>query len=1270
MVASTPPVLPRRRRWLRRTAFGSAAAVALFALVGVFALPPILRRVAEGQIAKQLGRRASIARVRVNPFALSLAIDDLRVYESDGATPFVGFAHFFVNVQLSSVLRRAPVIQEIRLEGLRVRLVHERQTAEGFADLTTYNFSDILAKLQAAAAREPPPPPAPPHAEPPRFSVNNIRMVDGGVTFDDRPTGGHHEIAGLAVGVPFVSTLPVDIDTFVKPGLAVTIDGTPFSIEGQTKPFKDSLETTLELRLNALDLARYQPYVPIPLAFRVEEARLTVALDLSFARPADGKPAVMAKGHVGLERVKLRHADAAGSPLLDLSALGIDIGRADLSAMRFQIDKVALAGLDVHARRLHDGAIDLQSLLSPPAHGAVVDRKAVPSTAPARSPATPAPRFVVDDIALDKIDLHLRDETVRPAFVETLRDVYVHVRHLSNAPGERAAVTVRATAIPGGTLSQSGTLSLEPFAATGKFALDGIEPARFAPYYRDLIAFDVVEGRLRVGTEYRVATKGTRTSIGLEDAFVELGDLRLRRRGGEGKAPPDDFFRVGSLAVTKVKVDMDERLVQVGAIRSRDARVRAARSESGVIDLTTLVPAPAARTSSAGANDGAAPVIAVEARRSAPEPAPPAAAETPSWTVNVADVDIGGWAARFEDRGVKPRATLAVDGLGIRASGLSTKPGSRATFDVKLTLNQTGKLQLAGSAIAEPLAASLRLDLRGIQILPFQPYFRDKVNMVVSDGAVSLKGQLKLEPTVAAGRPKRAGEPPPPPRITFAGDFDLADFGALDGYKNERLLAWKSFHVGGISFASAPTAVSIRDLALTDFSAKLMIFPDAHFNLQDIAVNAPAATSPPSAGKAGPVNRAGSAIAAPSSSSASTPPPPSPPAAQISIAQVTLQGGDVMFTDRLIRPNYSAQLTELGGRITGLSTDAQTTAEVVLRGAVDHSGALVIEGKMNPLAKELFVDLKINLTDFELPPTSPYSGRYAGYGIEKGKLSLSLDYHIAGRKLDARNKLTLDQFTFGDKVASPDAVKLPVKLAVALLKDRHGVIDIDLPISGSLDDPQFKLGRLILKTLGNLVVKAVTAPFSLIARAFGGGDEESYLEFGSGVARVNPKGLAKLKGIGKALQERPGLSFEIEGLADPQADKVGLRQDLYSRKLQAQKQRLLAESGQAAPAAETLPIDGADRPQLIEAAYRKETFPKPRAANGDEKPLPPAEMEKLILANIRVESDELRQLALRRANAVKDVLATSAPDAAPRLFLVSPRTATPGNRVELRLKKE
>ena len=1231
------------RRWFRRLSIGAGVALALFTIVGFLVLPPVLRRVAETQLRQQLGRRASIGAIHVNPFALSLGIDDLQIYERDGATPFVGWKRFYVNVQWASLLRRAPVVQELRLEGLQAHLVHTRQTEGGFGDLAAYNFSDILAKLQADAARQPAPPPAPPRAEPPRFSLNNIRLLEGTVTFDDRPTGGHHELAHLSVGVPFVSTLPVDLDTFVKPGLALALDGTPFAIEGQTKPFKGSLETTLELRLTALDLARYQAYVPLPLKFRLDSGKLTVALDLSFVRLGE-VPSVNLKGRVALDQLAVRRLGPAGAPVLNLATLDVQLGRADLSALDFHVDKVALSGLELYAQRLRDGEIDLLRLLPqpPPAAPAGPAREAEKGKARPRAAPGAGPRYVVDQIALDKINLHLRDETVRPAFVETIRELSVHVAHLSNAPGARATVTAHLTAVPGGVLAHTGTLSLQPFAAAGTVTLDGVEPARFAPYYQDQLTFDVAEGRVRLGTGYHLATVGARTTIALDDAFVELANVKLRRRAAPGKPAPEEFFRLEELAVRKVGLDLDAHTVKVGEIASHDLRVRAARNEAGVLDLTALVaPSPPASTGVAPARPAVAP---------APAPAAPAG------SVDVADVTLQGWAARFDDRAVKPRATVTLEGLGVHATDLSTRPGTRATVDVKATLNQTGKLHLGGSAVAAsgggPPAVDLRFDLRDIAILPFQPYFRDKVNLVVTDGAISLKGHVKVEAPPAAKA--QAG-----PRIAFTGDLDVAHFDALDGHKNEKLLSWKSFHVGGIDFASVPPAVSVREIALTDYTAKLMIFPDAHFNVQDIAATTAAPSAPPpSAPPPAPPARP---TAGPS---------PAPAPMRVTVGQVTLQGGDVSFTDRLIRPNYSTQLTELGGRVTGLSSEAQSTAEVSLRGAIDHSGTLTIDGKMNPLSKELFVDLKIRLSDFELPPTSPYAARYAGYGIEKGKLSLSLDYRIAGRKLDAKNKLTLDQFTFGDEVDSPTAVKLPLKLAIALLKDRHGVIDIDLPISGSLDDPQFRLGPLILKTLGNLIVKAVTAPFSLIARAFGGGDEESYLEFASGLSRVTPKGLTKLQGIARALRERPGLSFENEGLADPQTDRSGLRQELYERKLRAQKRRALAEAGQAAPAGDALVIDAAERPQLIEAVYRAETFPKPRAPNGGEKVLPPPEMEKLILANIRVDADELRELALRRAGAVRDALARAAPAASPRLFLLDPRTSTPGNRVQLTLKKD
>jgi len=253
--------------------------------------------------------RPSIGRIRVNPFALALEIDDLQVYEADGKTPFVGFARFYVNAQLSSIYRRAPVVKEVSLAGLRVHVARVRATPEGFGDLSAYNFSDILARLQAAAAKGPPPEPSPASHEPPRFSINNIRLSDGALVFEDRPTGGHHEIRGLKVGVPFVSTLPVDIDTFVKPELAVTVDGTPFAVSGQTKPFTDSLETSIALRLTDLDLARYQSYVPLPASLKAVElgsGKLTLALDLSFVRPREGQPTVTLKGQVGLDKLALR----------------------------------------------------------------------------------------------------------------------------------------------------------------------------------------------------------------------------------------------------------------------------------------------------------------------------------------------------------------------------------------------------------------------------------------------------------------------------------------------------------------------------------------------------------------------------------------------------------------------------------------------------------------------------------------------------------------------------------------------------------------------------------------------------------------------------------------------------------------------------------------------------------------------------------------------------------------------------------------------------
>jgi uncharacterized protein involved in outer membrane biogenesis len=1188
-----------QRRWFRRLVIAAVVTPAMVALLGFLVAPPVIRRVAQKQLGQLLGRRVTVGRVRLNPFSLSLTVEGLQVFEADGITPFVGFSRLYVNVEAASIYRRGPVVREVRLESPRLRVVR-LASVQGPGPLPGYNFSDIAARLAAPGPAKPPAPePAP--GPPPRFSLNNLRLFDGEITFDDRATGSSHRISELNVGVPFVSTLPVFVDTFVEPGLKVRIDGAPFVVGGRTKPFKDSLETTLELRLANLDLTRLVPYSPVPLAFDVSSASLNVAVDAAFVRPRSGAPALSLKGRVALDHLDVRHR--SGAPLLAWKELEVVIGKADLAAQRFSLDRLALTGLELHARRLANGTFDLEKLL-PTSN----DKKPA-----AKEPSGPAPRFEVREVRLDDAAVHLRDETVRPALNLTVDEVALSVQGLSNAPGARARVTLGLRAVPGGTLEHEGTLSLEPLAAAGTLKLTGLEPARFAAYYRDQILFDVLGGRLAVGATYRFEARPKGDPIfDLTDAQLELADLALHRRAAPAR---EDFLRLGILVVKGVSVDPARRSVKVEQISTRDGKVRAARDAAGIVDLTALTPPP--RTASA--------------------PAPTAG---PPWTIELGHLELERWGAHFQDAAVKPPATIDISPIAIKVDGFSTAPRSRASLDVRLGLNKQGRIAVTGSAGIDPLVADLRLDLKALDLLPLQPYFADQVTLTVTGGTVSVKGQAKL--AVPPARPGAAAVT----HFDFNGDVDVAGFASLDGADREPLLGWKLLHVGGLALATEPMRLSIAEVALTDLQSRLVLSPDAKLNLEDLVV-ASKEPAPPRA-------------AAPAPTAAPAP---------ITIGKVTLAGGRVSFTDRSIRPGYTAELTDLDARVAGLSSDASTQADLDVHGSLDHSGNLSIAGKVNPLAKELFVDLKVDLKGVELPPASPYAGKYAGYGITKGKLGLSLDYHIEKSRLDAKNRLLIDQFSFGDKVPSTDATKLPVRLAVALLKDRHGVIDVDLPIAGSLQDPQFKIWGAILKVLGNLVAKAATAPFSLIASAFGGGDQLSHLEFPAGLPALDGAAPEKIRTLGKVLHERPGLSFEIEGHADPARDREGLRRTLHERKLRAQLAVELAKSGTPVSKPDELRLDPADRPRLVEKAYAAQTFDKPRNVLGLEKKLPTAEMEKLMLAHTEVADDDLRELAQQRAVATQAALVRAEPGASARLFLVPPRLEKAGG-VELRLRSE
>jgi Domain of Unknown Function (DUF748) len=610
------------------------------------------------------------------------------------------------------------------------------------------------------------------------------------------------------------------------------------------------------------------------------------------------------------------------------------------------------------------------------------------------------------------------------------------------------------------------------------------------------------------------------------------------------------------------------------------------------------------------------------------------------WFANVAKLSVEDLAIRFEDKSTTPVAVQTIDGFNLVAENLSTEPDKKGSVSLKSRVNQSGSLKVTGNVQLMPLAIALKVDTESIPLLPMQPYFSSFLNIALTRGQVSNSGEV----SAGMGKEGLSG--------AYKGSLTVGNLMAVDKQSNTDFLKWKSFFVGGIDFRLQPMAINVGEVALSDFYSKLVLSKEGRLNLQDI-VRQPE----------GGAERATAQVAAKPEKTAPLP---------IRIGKVTLQGGTVNFSDFFIKPNYTVNVTKVAGRVTGLSSAADAVADLELRGSYASSAPVQVAGKLNPLAEKPFLDIKAEVGGVDLVPFSPYSGKYAGYNIDKGKLSLNVAYKLENNQLAAENRLFIDQLTFGDKVESPDATGLPVNLAISLLKNNRGEIDLNLPISGSLDDPEFSVGGVIVQVIVNLFTKAVTSPFALLGSLVGGGEELSNVEFGPGRATIDDAGRKRLEALAKALNERESLKLEITGRADPEADKEGIKRVAIENAAKAEKLKDMTKKEGEDVALDAVQLTASEYPVYLQRAYKEAKFPKPRNFIGMQKELPVGEMEKLMLANQQVSDDDVQQLALQRAQNTQSWLLDQGKVPAARVFLVEPKADAgdkgKGSRVDFSLR--
>ena len=1217
----------KHNKWVRRGGLAVLLWLVLWA-VAWLAVPPIAKSQLQRIASEKLGRQVTVGKIDFKPWSLELALNDLRIATADGSQAQLAVRRIYVDAELQSLLRLAPVIDAVRIEAPAVRLTH---LADG-----RYDIDDVIAKLASA--------PAAPPGEPARFAIYNIHLSEGTVDFDDQTVKRTHALRELVLDVPFLSNLASQREVKTEPKLAFKLNGSAFDSTAFTTPFADSRKTDARLSFKGLDLAPYLGYIPAGLPFKVQAGLLDADLKIDFERAATAGLQISGT----LEAQQARLADVKGRDLLGFDSLKVTL--ADVRPLEgvIHLGDVVLAAPRLAVAR--DGAGQLNLLATDPATGAA--EKVATSKAPVGAQTAPATekkplRIAIDKFVLSRGQIGWRDETTQPAAAVDLTQVALEATAIA-WPMEKPARFSGATQVAGASLKFRGEATDK--AATVQADLDGIPLSLAAPYLAQSLQ-PTLDGKLSGQLE-----------VAWNAPSLKFKARRLAVDGLALTQAKTALASAGRFELLDAEVDMAQHTLAIASFTATSPKVRVERDNEKRWMFERWLKAPGGTPSEA---------VKVAAPKSDEAAAPAPGANTQPWKLSIGVLAVEGGAVSYADKASATPVAVEITALKLNAQNIS--PGSATVSPVQLSGRiaagraEAGRFDYKGTLALKPLAAQGQLDVAAFPAHAFKAYYADALNIDLRRAFASYRGSVRFA-ALPAG-----------PSLQLTGDSALEDFRANSASLtqsespglergNSQLLSWKALSLRGVQFGFAPGAplsLDVRETTLTDFFARVIVDPAGRLNLQNltkksqqeaeaIATAKEVDTRQNLGGGTTTTATPPASVAAPSIAAA-TPQASNGPAPIVRFGPMSLVNGKIDFTDLFVKPNYSADLSELTGKLSAFASDKPALADLELRGKAQQTAALEIFGKINPLAKPLELDITAKMRDLDLAPLTPYAVRYAGHGIERGKLSMDVNYKITPEgRLTAANKLVLNQLQFGDEVQGAPT-SLPVKLAVALLADRNGVIDVDLPLTGSLNDPQFSVGALIFKALGNLIVKAVTAPFSLLTGGFGGGGagETSAIAFAPGSAVLSAAAKENLDKVAKALTERPALQLTVVGTAGLEQERDAAKRERLRQLLQAEKRRVAARAG--ADAAEVAPLTDGEYPELLTAVYKRADITKPRNLIGLAKDLSSKEMEDLLLAGLTVNEETIRQLAVERGAVVRDYL-LSKQLPSERLFLGAVRT--------------
>lgn len=912
--------------------------------------------------------------------------------------------------------------------------------------------------------------------------------------------------------------------------------------------------------------------------------------------------------------------DPDGSEFVEFEELYVNFQLSSLFRQAITLNDVLLVSPNVHIKILPDGTLNFADLLE-------LGASDEPEPEPSEDEDSAPPAVLVFLAKISGGKLQFSDRSLATPFDIEIAPLDVAVRDFGTRPDDEAPLSFTATTTAGEKVEVESQLSVLPVRASGRFSFTNIRPRTGWLYLQDSLKFEIVDGAIALEGEFEVDA-----SDGLV-ATLDAGAIRVRDLEVDERATKEPVLTLPAFDIEGISVSYPAQEVRVASVSSNGLWLRSKRLEDGRLRAPSLAERIA---SEAEAVDEEADV----------SPARDEADGKP-WEVAVDKISLEKYRLDFMDLSTPEPLELRIEPIALSVEGLSTKSGSTGRVDFSLSFEKEGTVAIGGDFALAPTSADLDVEVSEIDLSKFQPYVGAAAAVGVESGRFGMAGRV-------SARPGSEDEP----LVRYQGGAQIAGLRTQDLALNEELASWAALSLEGLNVAVEPTSVHLRKLLLREPSARVVVRSDGVLNLAALAREDTEAATDAEA----PPNET-------DSSDATAEPVP------VKLDLIEIVGGSTSFSDRSIEPPFDAALEKLNVRVAGFSTDPAGRTQIHADARVNEAGALTVEGDLSPFAAKTSGAFKVDLHNLQLQPMTPYSGRYVGRSIEGGGLFLDLDYEIDNNQLVAANKVRVDKFTFGDAVESEDALDLPVGLAVGLLKDPKGQIKLDLPLAGSLDDPSFNLLGLIADSLTDLVTKAATAPFTLVAGLVGGsGEELQFIAFAPGSAELDAIQRAKLETVTSVLQQRPDLALGIAGSAAAAADGPGLQAAALEAQLRQRRFEELSESwfGEEPKSIDDITLEDEDYQRLLAEAYGARfggsSSPDglPAVSEGSEteqKAARQSAMEQQLREALPLDDTALADLANRRAATIRDWLSNEHQIGAERISLGEPDTgATPVDR--------